>query len=129
MKYLPKILIVDDESDYLSLSAAFLRKTGFDVYSLIDADEVFDIIQSYKPDIVVIDIRLGTHDGRTICRQIKNGNGLKSPKIILQSFSPEFGSEYRDHGADDFLLKPFTLDQLIERINYHLQKDRDITAA
>ena len=90
---------------------------------------VFVMTSSYKPDIVVMDIRLGTHDGRTICRQIRNGVGVKSPKIILQSFSPEFGNEYRDHGADDFLLKPFTADQLIARINHHLEKDKDSTAA
>ena len=129
MKYLPKILIVDDELDYVTHSAALLRKSGFDVYSLIHADEVFDIVERYKPDVVVIDIRLGTHDGRTICRQIKNSGGSKLPKVILQSFLPEFGNEYQDYGADDFLLKPITLDQLVARINHHLQQDKDITAA
>src|SRR5689334_5824930 len=110
MKYLPKILIVDDDQDYLSRSAALLRKSGFDVYSLIDADEVFAIVESYRPDVVVIDVRLGTHDGRTICSQIKNSSESNLPKIILQSFLPEFGNEYTNYGADDLLLKPHTLD-------------------
>jgi len=121
MKYLPKILMVDDESDFLSRSSALLRKSGFDVYSLLDADEVFTIVERYRPDIVVIDIRLGSHDGRDICREIRDRYDIKFPKIILQSGWAEFGTEYREHGADDFLLKPFTLDQLIAMIKHHLK--------
>jgi len=124
MKYLPRILMVDDETDFLSRSAAFLRKNGFDVYSLIDADEVLSIAKTYKPDIMVIDIRLGSHDGRVICRELRSSENYKSAKIILHSVLPEFGNDYRDHGADDFLQKPFTLDQLIARINYHLQGNK-----
>jgi len=121
MKYLPKILILDDESDFLSRSSALLRKSGFDVYSLLDAEEVFGIVERYRPDIVFLDIRLGSHDGRSICREIRDRYDIKFPKIILQSVLPEFGMEYREHGADDFLLKPFTMDQLIAMIKHHLR--------
>ena len=120
MKYLPRVLIVDDETHFLSQSAAFLRKNNFDVYSVADADEVFSIAKTYKPDVMVIDIRLGSHDGRDICRQLKNSDNYKDAKIILHSVLPEFGHAYKDHGADDFLLKPFTLEELIARINYQL---------
>ena len=121
MKYLPRILIVDDESHFLTHMASTLRKNGFDVYSLLDGEEVFSIVRTYKPDIIIIDIRLGTHDGRLICHQVKTEFEFNS-KIILHSVLSEFGEGYKKYGADDFIQKPFTLDSLIAKINFHLEK-------
>src|SRR5215813_3235531 len=108
MKYLPKILLVDDETDYLYLNTARLRNKGFDVYSISDSEEVFTIVNSFRPDLIILDVMLGKHDGRDMCRQLKNEPGNKHIKILLNSALPEAGKHYRLFGAEEFILKPHT---------------------
>jgi two-component system phosphate regulon response regulator PhoB len=122
MKYLPKILFVDDEMDYLHLNTALLRKHGFDVYSLASGEEVFTTVSSFKPNLIVLDVMLGNHDGRMICQQLKADPEYRSIKIILGSAFPEVAKDYDQYGAEEFLQKPHTIDQLISRINHHLQR-------
>ena len=121
MKYLPKILFVDDEMDYLHLNTALLRKHGFDVYSLASGEEVFTTVSSFKPNLIVLDVRLGKHDGRMICQQLKADPGNRAIKVILGSAFPEVAKDYDQYGAEEFLQKPHTIEQLISRINYHLR--------
>ena len=121
MKDLRKILLVDDESDFLSVSTSFLRKSGFDVHSCTDGREVFPAVKNYNPDLIILDVKLNDQDGRTICRQLKNDLLTKGIKIILQSAFPDVGREYHIYGAEEFILKPYTIDHLLSRIKYHLK--------
>jgi len=121
MQYLRRILLVDDESDFLAVGTSFLKQSGFDVYSSTDGNQVLPIAKSYKPDLLVLDVKLNDYDGRVICRQLKDDSETKSIKIILHSAFPDVGLEYRTYGADEFILKPYTIDLLLSRINYHLK--------
>lgn len=121
MTYLPKILLIDDEEDFLSICSPFLRNNGFDVYSLSTEDDVFKIVRAFKPLLIILDVRMGVHDGRKICQQLKEDPGTKSIKIILHSAFSHIENEWQKYGAEDFILKPYSLSQLISKINYHLQ--------
>jgi DNA-binding response OmpR family regulator len=120
MTYLPRILLVDDEMDFLLLSCSFLKKNGFDVLSLSDGFEVVSTAKAYNPHIIVLDVRLGKHDGMAICRQLKDDLDTKSIRVILHSAFSDVQKEYHKCGADEFILKPYTFDHLISRLNYHL---------
>ena len=120
MKYLPKVLLIDDEVDYLHLLTALLRKRGFEVYSLSSGEDALTVTRNFKPDIILLDVRLGRFDGRLICWQIKTEKDIKGVTIILHSAFPEIETEYKSYCADEFILKPTEIDYIIARINYHL---------
>lgn len=121
MKYPAKILIVDDETDFLSVSASILRDKGFEVYALSGGEELLHAVRSFKPHLILLDVKLGNLDGRLLCRQLKEDPETSSIRVILQSAFTEVGKEYNLFGAEEFMLKPYTIDHLISRIIYRLK--------
>ena len=118
-----KILVVDDDTDLLFLGSSLLQHKGFDVCSLANAEDVFEVVRAFKPDLILLDIKLGNYDGRHICSQLKNNSETKDIKIILYSAFPETQYDYQEYGANDFLLKPYEIDHLVERINNLLNRE------
>ena len=123
MKYLPKILLVEDEIDHLDLISTMLRAKGFDVYSLWDGEEVLPVAKTFKPNLVIIDVKLGSFDGRELCRQLKTDPLTGDIKVILYSGLPDVENEYRDYGAEDFIAKPCPAPHLVSRILYQLDAE------
>jgi len=119
---MPRILIVDDDVDLLFLGSSLLKQRGFDVLSLSSADEVFETVQAYKPHLILLDVKLGDMDGRNICLKLKKDPETSFIKIILYSAFPETSVEYSKYGADDFVVKPYEFNHLIERIRHHLDR-------
>ena len=121
MTYLPRILLIDDEKDFLYLSTTLLRRQGFDVYSMSNVDEVLSTVKSFSPKIIILDVRLAKYDGRVLCRQLKTQTDTNGVKVLLHSALAELGKEYAQYGAVEFMLKPYSIEFLISRISYHLQ--------
>ncbi|MCX7846298.1 MAG: response regulator [Dictyoglomaceae bacterium] len=119
-----KILVVDDEPYIRSLVVDFLNYLGG--YELIEAGtgkEALDLIKDEKPDLVILDIMLPDIDGFTICEQIKENPNLNTLVLILSARSSELDQKIGfGMGADDYLTKPFTLKELIEKIQNLLEK-------
>jgi DNA-binding response OmpR family regulator len=116
-----RILIIDDDVDLLFLGSSLLKQRGFEVFSLSSADRVFEITQSFKPHLILLDVKLGDQDGRNICLKLKQDPETDFIKIILYSAFPETSVEYSKYGADDFVVKPYEFNHLVERIRYHLK--------
>ena len=121
MKYLPRILLVDDEVDHLHLLTALLRENGFDVYSLSTPEDIFSTIKMFRPGIIILDVKLGNYDGKEICKQLRADQSTKDIKVILHSAFPEIEKEYQLCGADEFILKPTNISHLVSRLNDHLK--------
>jgi two-component system phosphate regulon response regulator PhoB len=115
-----RILIIDDDVDLLFLGSSLLKQRGFEVFSLASADEAFKIVRSFKPHLILLDVKLGDQDGRNICLELKRDPGTNFIKIILYSAFPETSVEYSKYGADDFVVKPYEFNHLVERIHHHL---------
>jgi DNA-binding response OmpR family regulator len=121
MTYLPRILLIDDEMDFLYLSTSLLRKQGFDVYSMSSTDQVLSTVKSFGPEIIIIDVKLAKYDARALCRQLKVHANRSGVKVLLHSKLAEFENEYDQYGAVEFMLKPYSMDFLVSRISYHLK--------
>jgi two-component system phosphate regulon response regulator PhoB len=119
---MPRILIIDDDVDLLFLGSSLLKQRGFEVFSLSRADEVFETVQSFEPNLILLDVKLGDQDGRDICLRLKSDPNISSVKIILYSAFPETSVEYSKYGADDFIVKPYEFNHLVERIRFHLDR-------
>jgi len=115
-----KILVIDDDVDLLFLGSSMLRQKGFEVHSLARPENVFHVVRTFRPDLILLDIKLGDYDGRIICQQLKSNPETKGVKIILYSAFPETSVDVSKYGADDFILKPYEMEYLITKIRHHL---------
>ena len=116
---LKRILVVDDDIDLLMLLERRLLKEGYEVETAVSITEADEIIPSFLPHLVLLDINLKGADGRQLCWKIKNIYG-DSVKVIIMS-----GYDYNQvmsvlFGADDLLAKPIHTDFLLHRIGLHL---------
>jgi DNA-binding response OmpR family regulator len=115
-----KILIVDDDEDLLESLGRILKLKGFGIYGLSNAEKTFEIVDLFKPDLIILDITLCNHDGRDICRKLKLNPATNKIKILLYSAIHDHENDYCEYGADGFLKKPFESIHLIDKINFHL---------
>lgn len=117
MNHLPKILIVEDDLDILSMMLFLFRKKGYTVTAISKAEEAFKQIEHFLPDIILLDVFLSGADGRNICQQLKKQKGTKHIPVIMISANPEAADNMHLYGADDFIHKPFEINDLLSRIN------------
>jgi len=115
-----KIMVVDDEKDLLAVVKGFLKKAGYDVAITTSRDEGLKILQSFKPDIIYMDINVGTADGRDMCKQIKSLAEHKHIPIILISANDDALKTYKEYQADAILKKPFQPSQMLDLTAFHL---------
>ena len=120
-----KILLVDDDEDLVQIVRLSLESHGFDVHPHTTTTNIADIVDYYKPDLILLDIRLGDEEddmsGMDICRELKVTHNIP---ILLISADIRKGNAFKDFGADAFLVKPFNADQLINIINQHLHSSK-----
>jgi two-component system alkaline phosphatase synthesis response regulator PhoP len=111
-----KILIVDDEPSISMLIEFNLKLAGFEVHCVFDGEAVFQAIQSFRPDLIVLDLMLPKMDGLQVCRKLRSQNNLV-PIIMLtamQDLTDKIAG--LDNGADDYMTKPFSPQELVSRI-------------
>ena len=111
-----KILVVDDEPSISMLIEFNLKLAGYDVRCVSDGEAVFDMLKPFRPDLIVLDLMLPKMDGIQVCRELrKQNNGV--PIIMLtalQDVTDKIAG--LDNGADDYMTKPFSPQELISRI-------------
>ena len=115
-----KIMVVDDDKDLLANVKAFIRKRGYDVVVATSCKEGMDILHSFKPDLIFMDINVGDDDGREMCRSIKGQVEFLYMPVILISANHEALKEYQDYGANASINKPFPFSDLAAIIGQYL---------
>ena len=116
-----KILVVDDDKDLLEMVCIFLEGQGMQVQYISENFSVKEQLSNFKPDIILMDIYLGSDDGREICSELKKSPYSHIP-VLLYSAGNISASSLHKSMADDFLVKPFNLKTLINTINSHIAK-------
>lgn len=112
-----KIIFVDDEPDILRIASFRLKKAGYEVIMGIDGQEAIELAKSTNPDLMFIDLRLPGLGGDVVCKKIKSDDSLKQIPIILFTASiHNLDKVAKEVSADDFLAKPFTPEQLLEKV-------------
>lgn len=111
-----KILVVDDEPSISMLIDFNLKLAGHDVTCVYDGEAVFEALPRVRPDLIVLDLMLPKLDGLQVCKRLREQNNLV-PIIMLtalQDLSDKIAG--LDSGADDYMTKPFSPQELISRI-------------
>lgn len=117
-----RILVVDDEEPIRDLIATALGYSGFDVATAVDGVDALSQVSLLGPDLIVLDITMPGFDGWEVCRRLRR-DGDTTPVIFLTARDQQ-DEKLRGFtlGADDYLTKPFSLDELIARINAVLRR-------
>lgn len=120
----PKILIVDDEPDVVSLIERTLTSDGFEVVKAFDGIGALDLVSTEKPDLVLLDLMMPMMSGYEVCQQIKSNPQTRDiPVVCLSSaHTPDARAHSLKAGAVELITKPFFPQELIAQIRRHLRQ-------
>src|SRR5689334_18838368 len=117
---MPKIMVIDDDIDFLFLISKVLRSAGHGAITFSDGIKWLDQIDTFKPDLLLLDIQLHYEDGREMCRKIKRMPKYASIPVILYSGHEAQYADIQQYGAEDFVEKRFMKDRILDLITFHL---------
>lgn len=119
MKY--KILVVDDEKDIVALLKEYFELEDFLVYTALDGKEAIEKI-SINPDIILLDVNMPEMNGIEVCKKVRN---YVSCPILFLTAKAEEEDKIRGFmvGGDDYILKPFSMDELHARVVAHIRRE------
>jgi twitching motility two-component system response regulator PilH len=113
-----KILVVDDSPTELRLIESALEGRGYELETAMDGEEALDKILAGRPDLVLLDVVMPKQNGFQVCRQIKRSPLTGGTKIIMITAKSQETDRFwaMKQGADEYLTKPFSTEELLERI-------------
>lgn len=112
-----RILVVDDDLAILEVIKIILDEKGYEVATATDSVSLYDEIKDKKPDLILLDIWMSGQDGQEITKFLKaNGDTCNIP-IVMISANNEGLKMAKDSGADDFLAKPFDIEDLLSKVD------------
>ena len=133
---MPKILIVDDEPNIVTLISRYAQREGYDIVTASDGRESIDKCMNDNFDVIIMDVMMPDTDGFTACKKIKEFKDI--PVIMLSARGTEFDKLFGfEVGVDDYVTKPFSPVELMARIRVILshskindpqQENRNLTA-
>jgi two-component system KDP operon response regulator KdpE len=117
----PRILVVDDESQLTRVLRTGLTAHGYEVRTAADGVEGLKQANDWRPDLIITDLAMPNMDGLDLCRKIRSVSQV--PVIVLSAKGEEkIKVEALDLGADDFITKPFGIDELLARVRAALRR-------
>jgi len=122
----PSILVVEDEDSLATLLQYNLKKEGYTVSVCADGEESLIRIDERQPDLVVLDWMLPTVSGIEVCRRLRQRPATRNLPIVMLTARGEESDRIRglDTGADDYVVKPFSMTELCARIRAVLRRIR-----
>ena len=126
----PLVLVVDDEPAQRALLSYNLKAAGFRVSTANDGEEAMLAIAEDTPDVILLDWMLPRLSGLEACRQIKASAGGRQSAVIMVSARSEEADRVRglETGADDYIVKPYSVAELIARVKPNLRRVRPAAA-
>ncbi|MBP7967074.1 response regulator transcription factor [Candidatus Woesebacteria bacterium] len=116
-----KILVADDDLSILEVIDLMLTDEGYVVETVSDGEEIYKIEKDF-PDLILLDIWMSGMDGRDICKYIKSQEHLKHIPVILISANKDTAIIATESGADDFIAKPFEMEELLSKVRHFITK-------
>ena len=125
----PCVLVVEDEGAQREVLQYNLEAEGFDVVVADNGEDALLLVQEEQPDLIVLDWMLPRVSGIEVCRQVKADPGTRSIPIIMLSARGEETDRVRglETGADDYVVKPYSVVELMARLRTQLRRTRPAT--
>jgi DNA-binding response OmpR family regulator len=116
---MPKILIVEDYPDLCEFFTLLLQINGFEVDGVLSKEDALKELETYTPEVVLMDVMLGNDSGRDLCKEIKQK--YESISVILISANPHRLLDYEECHADGVIEKPFNNQNVLDKIQYLIE--------
>ncbi len=115
-----KILYIDDDTELVSIYVQFFEDTGYAFRTALSAEEGYETARSFLPDLIICDVILPGMNGLEFCRRIKSDPFFKDLIFMLVTGMEVDSRDMVDGfqaGADEYLMKPFSRDEILARVN------------
>jgi DNA-binding response OmpR family regulator len=121
---MPKIMVVDDDKEFTTLYKEYLTMVGFQAVTENQSWKAIEVANEAKPDLFLLDLMMPEPDGFKLCRMLRtNMNFARTPIIIVTALNDEDSRVVAiGAGANDYLTKPFHIDELKSRITFLLER-------
>jgi two-component system, OmpR family, alkaline phosphatase synthesis response regulator PhoP len=125
-----RILVAEDDRDIAELIAHFLRKQGWEPYVVTSGDEAVAYVRRHAIDVIVLDVMLPGLSGLEVCRLLRGDKTTEDVPIIMVTARAEETDRIvgLDIGADDYLAKPFSPNELVARVRALLRRAKRVDA-
>jgi len=125
----PSVLLVEDEPAQQEVLSYNLEAEGFQVTRASDGEEALMMVDEGAPDLILLDWMLPNLSGIEVCRQLKSRSETRGVPIIMLSARSEEVDKVRglETGADDYVIKPYSVAELMARVRAHLRRARPST--
>ena len=117
-----KILVVDDERSISDLIATSLRFVGFEVETATNGSEALTVAEAFRPDAVVLDVMMPGMDGFEVCKKLRDDGQRIGVLFLTAKDTTEDKINGLTVGGDDYMTKPFSLEELIARLKAILRR-------
>jgi DNA-binding response OmpR family regulator len=117
-----RILIVDDEPDFIQMIKIRLENEGYDVDSATDGQEGLKKARSFRPHLILLDILMPGKDGYTMIRELRLDGDIGDTPVIVTTAKTGMSDLFKVEGVVDYLVKPFDDGELISRIKKLIKK-------
>jgi DNA-binding response OmpR family regulator len=113
-----RILVIDDDRDLLTMIGMMLGSEGYAFQQTVDPETGLDLVNSYRPHLILVDVLMPKIDGRDFCATLRKHPELDGLPILLMSTANDIRTvmDGLDAGADDYLVKPFATRDLIDKV-------------
>ncbi len=118
-----KILIVDDDRVFITLIQAVLKEQGHQIFSANSGLEALPILESLKPDLVILDVLMPNLTGYELVQKIKSCNGLRKTRFLIMSANKNMRQYFRAWETDGFIAKPFEPANFLKEVEEILESE------
>ena len=121
-----RVLIADDEANLLISLEYLLQREGYEVSLARDGDQAMSMIRQQQPDLVVLDASMPGQSGYEVCQQVRADPALRHLRIVMLSAKARATdiAKGKALGADAYIIKPFSTDDLVNQVRLLLGADR-----
>ncbi|MEP7251680.1 MAG: response regulator [Ginsengibacter sp.] len=120
-----RILIVEDNHDVLWVVKIVLKRYGFKVMAIPRGEDVMDKTRTFRPHLILLDVVLSGVSGIDVCNELKANEKTKDIPIIMFSAHANMSDILKRTKPDDFIAKPFDVNELVKKIKHQVEKHYD----
>ena len=124
MKEKAFILVLDDDRDICMMIKMVLEYYGYDAMDSENEENAKAIMSANRVDLIIMDMLLSGADGTDICKRLKQNEKTSTIPVLMFSAHPTAKESCLAAGADDFISKPFEMNDMIDKISFHLAQKK-----
>lgn len=117
-----RVLICDDDDGIVYVAQIILQERGYDVQTITQSDQIYEHVRRFNPNVILLDLWMPEISGEEITRTLKQNSSTQHIPIVIVSASRDTEKVAKNVGADDYIFKPFDIEELEEKVARNIKK-------